>query len=78
MEAMEQRERKKSKLFLGGDQSQHIGWVEVYNGVNVIEYIVDKVTIEGQSPFVILAIGNSLKEEFFGAFDRTRHKMPFG
>ena len=68
---------KRSKLFLGGNMDQHIGWVSVYNGVNVIEYIVDKEDIRGRDHFIILSIGNALKEEFFGAFDRTRHKLPY-
>lgn len=68
----------RSKLFLAGDKDQHIGWVEVYNGVNVIEYIVDKKKIESaRGPLLILPIGDILKEECFGAFDLARHKLPY-
>jgi hypothetical protein len=67
----------KRKLFLGGDRTQQIGWVEVYNGVNVIQYTVDKNTIQGGRDFIILPIGNSLVEECFGAFERGKHQMPF-
>ena len=67
----------KRKLFLGGDKDQHIGWVEVYNGVNVITYIVDKEEINRHRDLLILSIGNSLKEECFGAYDRTKHKLPY-
>lgn len=68
---------RKHKLFLGGDTTQQIGWVEVYNGVNVIEYTVDKETIRGNKEFLILPIGNSLVEEYFGAFERGKHQMPY-
>ncbi len=76
MEAIESK-KNRSKLYLGGDKSQHIGWVEVYSGVNVIEYTVDKEAVQGKRSFIILPIGNSLKEECFGAFDLSRHKLPF-
>lgn len=76
MEAQEIPQQKR-KLYLGGDKTNHIGWVEVYNGVNVIEYTVDKESIQGRQPFIILPIGDSLKEECFGAFDRSRHQMPY-
>ena len=68
----------RSKLFLGGDKSQHIGWVKVYNGVNVIEYTVDKSLIEGLNTLVILPIGNIFTEEAFGAYDRSKHRLPYG
>jgi hypothetical protein len=74
---MEQVLDGKRKLFLGSDKTQQIGWVEVYNGVNVIEYTVDKNTIKGNREFLILPIGNSLIEECFGAFERGKHQMPF-
>jgi hypothetical protein len=74
---MEQAIDRKHKLFLGSDKTQQIGWVEVYNGVNVIQYTVDKNTIKGSKEFLILPIGNSLVEECFGAFERGRHQMPF-
>ncbi|MCD6065147.1 MAG: hypothetical protein K0R82_3058 [Flavipsychrobacter sp.] len=68
----------RSKLFLAGNKDQHIGWVEVYNGVNVIEYIVDKKKIESaRGPLLILPIGDILKEECFGAFDTGKHKLPY-
>ena len=73
----EQMPDTRSKLFLAGDKDQHIGWVEVYNGVNVIEYIVDRKKIESNSPLLILPIGNILKEECFGAFDLGKHKLPY-
>jgi|GEM_PF-4124402 hypothetical protein len=82
---MEQKEQalpvmpaNRSKLFLGGDKTQHIGWVEVYNGVNVIEYTVDKTLIKNMNTLVILPIGNIFTEEAFGAFDRNKHRMPYG
>ncbi|RYD58398.1 MAG: hypothetical protein EOP56_05650 [Sphingobacteriales bacterium] len=74
---MEQVLDGKRKLFLGSDKTQQIGWVEVYNGVNVIEYTVDKNSIKGTREFLILPIGNSLVEECFGAFERGKHQMPF-
>ncbi len=67
----------KRKLFLGGDKDQHIGWVEVYNGVNVIEYTVDKDSIKQGRDFLILQIGDSLTEECFGAYERGRHELPY-
>ncbi len=67
----------RSKLFLGGDKDKHIGWVDVYNGVHVIEYIVERSEIDPRGDLIILPIGNCLKEECFGAFDRTRHKLPY-
>lgn len=74
---MENAPARRSKLFLAGDKDQHIGWVEVYNGVNVIEYIVDKEQVQNGRPLLILPIGNILKEECFGAFDRGRHKLSY-
>lgn len=74
---MEEVLEQRSKLFLAGDKDQHIGWVEVYNGVNVIEYIVDKEQVHSGRPMLILPIGNILKEECFGAYDRSRHKLPY-
>lgn len=75
---MEQVPDTRSKLFLAGDKDQHIGWVAVYNGVNVIEYIVDKTMIgSGSRPLLILPIGDILKEECFGAFDLGRHRLPY-
>ncbi|WP_276135118.1 hypothetical protein [Polluticoccus soli] len=67
------------KLFLAGDKDQHIGWVEVYNGVNVVEYIVDRNTIESsRGALLILSLGDSLKkDEYFGAFDVSKHKLPY-
>jgi hypothetical protein len=67
---------RKRKLFLGGDRAQHIGWVAVHNGVNVIEY-TDQHTSHKADNFLILQIGDSLKEECFGAFDRSKHKLPY-
>jgi hypothetical protein len=67
----------KRKLFLGGDKNQHIGWVEVYNGVNVIEYTVERDAIRQGRDFLILQIGDSLTEECFGAYDRSRHELPY-
>lgn len=64
------------KLFLGGDMSQHIGWVEVHNGVNVIEY-TEREILKNTNTFLILQIGDSLKEECFGAYDRSKHKLPY-
>lgn len=78
MEVQEYPEKKRSKLYLGGDKLHHIGWVEVYNGVNVIEYTVDKESVQGKMPLLILPIGNILSEECFGAFDRGKHKLPYG
>lgn len=77
MELQEHFDHKKIKLYLGGNRDQQIGWVEVYNGVTVIEYTVDKNSIQGKTPFIILPIGNILKEESFGAFDRSRHPLPY-
>jgi hypothetical protein len=74
---MEQVPERRSKLFLAGNKDQHIGWVDVYNGVNVIEYIVDKEQVHSGRPMLILPIGNILKEECFGAYDRGRHKLPY-
>lgn len=74
---MEQPSSQKMKLYLGGDTSSHIGWVQVYNGVNVIEYTEDHQAFKYNNNFIILALGDALKEEFFGAFDRTRHTMPY-
>lgn len=68
---------KRSKLYLGGDRTQQIGWVEVYNGVNVITYTIEKEKIQNKNPFLILPIGNILTEECFGAFDRSKHKLPY-
>ncbi|MCD6065146.1 MAG: hypothetical protein K0R82_3057 [Flavipsychrobacter sp.] len=67
------------KLFLAGDKDQHIGWVDVYNGVNVIEYIVDKRKIESsRGPLLILPLGDYRKEECcFGAYDQGKHKLPY-
>lgn len=78
MEAQEYPEKKRSKLYLGGDKLHHIGWVEVYNGVNVIEYTVDKESVQGKMPLLILPIGNIFTEECFGAFDRSKHQLPYG
>lgn len=75
---MEQETKvNRGKLFLAGDKTQHIGWVEVYNGVNVIEYTVDKSVLEEMHTLVILPIGNIFTEECFGAYDRSRHQMPY-
>lgn len=65
------------KLYLAGDQDHHIGWVQVYNGVNVIEYTEAHQVYKANNNFIILAIGDALKEEYFGAYDRTRHAMPY-
>ena len=73
---MENKDNK-LKLFFGGNKDQHIGWVEVYNGVNVIEYTVDRKEIYSSRPLLILPIGDILKEECFGAFDLSRHKLPY-
>ncbi len=67
----------KLKLFFGGNKDQHIGWVEVYNGVNVIEYTVDRIEIYSSRPLVILPNGDILIGECFGAFDLSRHKLPY-
>jgi hypothetical protein len=75
---MAQRDNEiRSKLFFGGDKEMHIGWVEVFNGVNVIEYIVDKEQLQVKTELLILSIGDSLKEQCFGAFDRSRHTLPY-
>lgn len=67
------------KLFLAGNKDHHIGWVEVYNGVNVVEYIVDRKTFEStRGALLILPIGNALeKDEYFGAYDVGKHKLPY-
>jgi hypothetical protein len=67
----------RSKLFLGGDKNKHIGWVDVYNGVNVIEYNESNEQFKGFNNFMIIPIGNSLKEEAFGAFERGKHPLPY-
>jgi hypothetical protein len=74
---MENISDTRSKLFLGGDKTKHIGWVEVYNGVNVIEYNLDNGQSKGFNNFMIIPIGNSLKEEAFGAFERGKHQLPY-
>jgi hypothetical protein len=73
----QQDNEMRSKLYFGGDKNQHIGWVEVYNGVNVIEYIVDKKDLHVKTELLILSIGDSLKEQCFGAFDRSKHSLPY-
>jgi hypothetical protein len=72
---MENAENKK-KLFFA-DTNQQIGWVQVYNGVNVIEYTVDKTSYQSDINLLILPIGDCLKEEIFGAFDPRKHVLPY-
>lgn len=68
--------QNKMKLYLGGDKDKQIGWIRVFNGVNVIEYINEHQEYKHHN-FIILAIGDALKEEYFGAYDRTKHAMPY-
>jgi hypothetical protein len=62
---------------MGGDKSMHIGWVKVHSGVNVISYLPEFENLNGNNNFLILQIGDSLQTECYGAFDRTKHVMPF-
>ncbi len=65
------------ELYLGGDKDQHIGWVEVHSGVIVINYKEEFKIIKKENNYLILPLGDSLKTEYYGAYDRSKHKMPY-
>ena len=67
----------KFKLYLGGDKDKHRGWVKVFSGVNVIEYEAEHQALRNTHTFMILPIGDVLHVECYGAFDRSKHKLPY-
>ncbi len=74
---MQEANGKRFELYLGGDKEQLMGWVQVHNGVIVIDYKDEYRYTTNSGNYLILPLGDALKLEFYGAYDRSKHKMPY-